>query len=139
MDQNIKELVKSCNNCAMQRSLPPIAPLHCWPWVNQPMKRVHTNFADIWQVHVAIDVHSKWIEAIPLHSATATTTISALTFFLNFGIPEEIMTDNGPQFVAKSFSDFCKSNGIKCSFMPPYHPASNGAAEHAAQVVKQAM
>ena len=101
------------------------------------MKRLHVDFAEIegWQVLVIIDVHSKWIEAVPLRRATAATTVSALqTFFSNFGLPEELVSDNGPQFTAQIFSDFCKFNGIKHSL-----PASNGAAECSVQVVKQGM
>ena len=142
LDQNIEDLVKSCRDCATQRSLPPVAPLHSWPWANQPMKRLHIDFAEIegWQVLVIIDVHSKWIEAVPLQKATAATAVSALqTFFANFGLPEEMVSDNGSQFTSQAFSDFCKHNGIKHSFTPPYHPASNGAAERSVQVVKQAM
>ena len=60
-------------------------------------------------------------------------------FFVNFGFPEEIVTDNGPQFTAQTFSDFCKAKGIKHMFTPPYHPSSNGAADHSVQVVKQAI
>ena len=38
-------------------------------------------------------------------------------------------SDIGPQFIAQQFQEFCKCNGIKHSRTPPYHPASNGAAE----------
>ena len=40
----------------------------------------HIDFAEIegFQVLVIIDVHSKWIEATPLHSATVTTTSERL-------------------------------------------------------------
>ena len=142
IDQNIEDIVKSCRECAAQRSLPPVAPLHSWPWANQPMKRLHVDFADIegWQVLVIVDVHSKWIDAVPLRRATAATTIGALQkFFSNFGLPKELVSDNGPQFTAQTFSDFCKLNGIKHSLIPPYHPASNGAAERSVQVIKQGM
>ena len=50
-----------------------------------------------------------------------------------------MVTDNGLQFAARTFPDICKSNGIKYSFTPLYHPASIGATEQAVQVVKQAM
>ena len=83
MDSNIEEVVRSCNECAAQRGLPPVAPLHSWPWANQPMKWLHIDFAEIegLQVLIIIDVHSKWIEAKPLHTATAATTIHQNIFF----------------------------------------------------------
>ena len=110
IDQDI-EVVRTCENCAAQRSLPPKAPLHSWPWTNRPMQRIHIDYAEIegYQVLVIIDIHSKWIEAIPLRTATAATTIDALRrFFASFGLPEEIISDNGPQFVAIEFVTFCK-------------------------------
>ena len=80
IDQDIEEVVRTCENCAVQRSLPPKAPLHSWPWANRPMQRIHIDYAEIegYQVLVIIDIHSKWIEAIPLKTATAATTIEAL-------------------------------------------------------------
>ena len=141
IDQDIEEVVRTCENCAVQRSLPPKAPLHSWPWANRPMQIIHIDYAEIegYQVLVIIDIHSKWIEAIPLKTATAATTIEALRkFFANFGLLEEIISDNGPQSVATDFSTFCRQNGIKNMHTPPYHPASNGAAERVVQVIKQA-
>ena len=86
MDCDIEQIVRSCKECVMQHSLPPIAPLHSWPWANQPMKWLHINFAEIegFQVLVVINVHSKWIEVVPLHSVTAATTIQTLTTFFSF-------------------------------------------------------
>ena len=141
LDQDIEEIVRTCKDCAAQRALPPKAPLHSWPWANRPMQRIHIDYAEIegHQVLVIVDIHSKWIEAIPLKVATATTTIGVLRrFFASFGLPEEIISDNGPQFVATEFVTFCTKNGIKNMRTPPYHPASNGAAEQAVQSVKQA-
>jgi len=67
------------------------------------------------QVLVIIDSHSKWIGAVPLHSATTSTTVEALkAFFANFGLPEEIVSDNGPQFTSQDFCIFCGNTGIKC-------------------------
>ena len=142
MDKDIEGVVTSCQSCAAQRSLPPVAPLHTWPWASHPMQCIHIDFASIeqFQVLVIIDSHSKWIEAIPLWSATASTTVDALRiFFASFGLPTEIVSDNGPQFTAQDFKDFCVNNGIKQTLIPPYHPATNGAAERAVQVVKQAV
>ena len=49
------------------------------------------------------------------------------------------MSDNRPRFVSHDFSNFMKMNGIKHTLTPPYHPASNGAAECYLQIVKQAL
>ena len=142
LDLDVERIVRNCQECARQRNLPPVSPLHSWPWANMPMKRIHIDFAEIegYQVLVIIDVHSKWIEAIPLCQATTATTLQALQkFFANFGLPEEIVSDNGPQFTATDFAEYCRNKGIKHTRTPPYHPASNGAAERSVQVVKQAM
>ena len=77
-----------------------------------------------------MDTHSKWIDAVPLQIATTTTTMNVLRqFFASFGLPEELVSDNGPQFTSQDFKVFCLNNGIKHMLTPPYHPASNGAAE----------
>ena len=48
--------------------------------------------------------------------------------FANHGLPEELVSDNGPQLASSEFALFMKQNGIKHTLVPPYHPASNGAA-----------
>jgi len=69
--------VGSSSNCAC---LPPSVPFHYWPWENKPIKRFHIDFASIdnLQVLVVLDSHSKWIEAIPIQTATTSTTVEAL-------------------------------------------------------------
>jgi hypothetical protein len=45
---------------------------------------------------VLVEAHSKWLDVIPMKTATAQTTIQRLrTVFANLGIPE---SNNGPQF-----------------------------------------
>ena len=41
-----------------------------------------------------------------------------------------------PQFTFEDFESFSKSNGIKHTRCAPYHPSSNGAAEHFKQALR---
>jgi transposase InsO family protein len=59
--------------------------------------------------------------------------------FASYGIPEELISDNGPQFTAKDFAGFCSANGIRHILTPAYHAASNGAAERSVQVIKSSL
>ena len=52
---------------------------------------------------------------------------------------EEIVADNGPQFVTGEMKDFLKANGVCLCLSSPYHPASNGQAERAVRTFKEDM
>ena len=89
---------------------------------------------------VVVDAHSKWPEVIPVSSTTSSSTIEVLRdLFARFGIPEQIVSDNGTQFVSEEFQAFIKSNGIRHITSAPYHPATNRLAERAVQTFKQAL
>ena len=77
-----------------------------------------------------IDAFSKWPEIHEMNSTTAEATISKLKqTFAAQGLPERIISDNGPQFTARQFDEFCKFRGIVHSTIAPYHPRSNGEVE----------
>ena len=141
MDQQIEEAVKACPECQQSQSSPPVAPLCSWQWPTRPWSRIHIDFAgpmDNLTFLVIVDAHSKWIEVVKMNSTTATATIQALrTTFSRFGIPQSIVSDNGPQFTSSEFAEFCHLNGIRHVRVPPYHPSSNGLAEHAVQTFKK--
>ena len=89
---------------------------------------------------VVIDSHSKWIEVKHMSSITTERTIDELRLiFATHGLPEEVVSDNGPQFTSTEFAEFMRKNGIKHTLVPPYHPQSNGAAERSVRVVKDAL
>ena len=143
MDKNIEELSKSCDGCARSQPDPLKAPLHPWNWPEKPWQRIHIDYAGPFlgsMFLVIVDAHSKWAEIIPTSSATSASSICILTsLFARFGLPEHLVSDNGPQFTSEEFSSFLRSNGVKHIFSPPYHPATNGLAERMVKTFKQAM
>ena len=89
---------------------------------------------------VAIDSHSKWIEAFPTNGATSQVVIElSRTLFAQFGIPEVVVTDNGPCFFSEEFETFMVTNGVKHTTSAPYHPSTTGLAERAVQTVKKGL
>jgi transposase InsO family protein len=87
---------------------------------------------------VMIDYFSRWIEVVSLSTTTAAACISKLKdFFERFGIPIELVSENGPQFTAVEFQTFADSYGFTHVTSSPYLPNANGAAERAVQTSKR--
>ena len=137
MDQEIERVVQQCTHC---QPSPPLAPLQPWSWPTRPWSRLHVDYAGPMagkMFLVVIDAHTKWIEVFPMNTATSFTTIQRLRqLFAQFGIPDSIVSDNGPQFASAEFDNFCRLNGIVHTKVAPYHPSSNGLAERAVKIFK---
>ena len=56
--------------------------------------------------------------------------------FARFGLPQQVVSDNGPQFTSEQFSHFMAVNGVKHIRTSP---SSNGAAERLVQTVKRGL
>jgi transposase InsO family protein len=144
MDREIEECAKKCEGCQKVQNKPAVAPLHPWQWPAEPWRRIHLDFAGPFRgrmFFLAMDAHSKWPEICEMSTSTSTAlTIKELRkWFAAYGFPEQVVTDNGPQFSSEEFSTFMKMCGIKHLRCSPYHPASNGAVERLVQSFKRAM
>ena len=143
LDNDIEHHVKNCQPCQTVRNSPPSAPLHPWLWPTRPWQRVHVDFAGPFQGKMfllVVDAHSKWPEVVNMTTTSAQCTIEELCrMFASYGIPEQLVSDNGPQFVSGCFEEFMKMNGVKHIKCTPYHPSSNGAVERLVQTFKNFM
>ena len=113
--------------------------LTLWKWPVKPWERIHIDFfkKDKSTFLIVVDAYSKWLGVIPMTSTTSLRTIEVLcSLFARYGLPEEVVSDNGLQLVSEEFSQFMKQNGVKFTRVPPYHPASKGAAERSVQTTK---
>nr|XP_061835653.1 uncharacterized protein K02A2.6-like [Nerophis lumbriciformis] len=143
LDAAIEEKAKSCSACQKLRNLPQLAPLHPWDWPEEPWQRVHVDFAGPLENHmflVVIDAHSKWPEVAVMKSTSSERTIEELrSIFSRNGLPQQLVSDNGPQLVSEEFKAFMEENGIQHIKSAPYHTATNGLAEKFVQALKKAL
>jgi len=114
-----------------------------WVWPTMPWQQIHVDFAGPFmgrQFLIVVDAHSKWPEVIEMKTTMASATIRELRqLFSSYGLPEQLVSDSGPQFTSTEFEAFLKSNGIKHTCSAPYHPSSNRLAERFVQTFNRAM
>ena len=55
-----------------------------------------------------------------MSSTTTERTIDKFRLiFATHGLPEEVVSDNGPQFTSTEFAEFMRKNSIKHTLVPP--------------------
>jgi hypothetical protein len=92
-----------------------------------PLKKAKGGFTHIF---IAMDKFTKWIEVKPTASITAVKIMAFIKEIMyQFGVPNNIITDNGTQFTTREFKDFCADSGIKNNYASVSHTQSNGQVE----------
>ncbi|KAG7583508.1 Ribonuclease H domain [Arabidopsis suecica] len=113
------------------------APYPFMRWSMDIIGPLHRSTRGAQYLLVLTDYFSKWIEA----EAYASIKDSAVNTFIwkniicRHGVPYEIVTDNGPQFISHEFEAFCSDWGIKVSYSTPRYPQGNGQAEAANKTI----
>ena len=79
----------------------------------------------------AIDYFSRWTEAFPIRNQEAATVAKVLVeqVFVRFGVPLQILSDQGPNFESGLFQEVCRLLGIDKVRTSPYQPRTNGMIE----------
>ena len=84
-----------------------------------------------------VDYYSKFIEVRKIKSLSSNSVIKKLKkVFRHQGIPETIVSDNGPEFSSNEFKNFSKEWSFHHVTSSPRNPQSNGQVERAIQTVK---
>ena len=80
------------------------------------------------------------VHHLPPGQSNANKIISLLKeMFSEYGIPEVLHYNNGPQYASAQFTDFCISWGISHKTSSPHYPQSNGFAEACVKSVKHTL
>ncbi|XP_011167523.1 uncharacterized protein K02A2.6-like [Solenopsis invicta] len=106
IDSGIDSLVKSCTSCTVNRDNPAVAPLHPWSIPERAWQRLHIDLAgpflnNMWLI--MIDAYSKWPEIYKLGKDLLSAHViqGIQESIARYGIPNTIVSDNGPQFVSQ--------------------------------------
>ena len=89
---------------------------------------------------VTVDKLSKLVHTIPTSDTVTSEGIARLFrdhVWKHHGLPDQIISDRGPQFVSNFMRELNKLLGIHTSPSTAYHPQSNGQTERANQEVEQ--
>ena len=141
IDEDIENLVKSCEPCQLNRNDPEKHSSHTWQYPSKPWERIHFDFCGPFRnpmYLIVVGAYSKWPEVIRMSFSTSTSeTIKVLlSLFARHGLPDKLVSDNGPQFTSDEFKEFMLNCGILHIKTAPYHPQTNGEAERFVQTFK---
>nr|GEV36236.1 reverse transcriptase domain-containing protein [Tanacetum cinerariifolium] len=142
MHRDARDMIRKCNDCQIHHPITrsPHQPLTSirapWPfykWGIDIAGPFPEGSSKVKFLIVAMDYFTKWIEA----KAVATITGGQVKKFVwdnivcRFGLPGEIVSDNGKQFSDNPFKDWCDKLNITQRFASVKHPQSNGLVERA--------
>lgn len=138
MMTQIKEMVDKCRTCRVH-SPTPVEPLQPSTLPERPWQRLGADLFELGgkQYLLVVDYYSRWVEVRHLSSLSATATVESLKSILCIhGIPDCLISDNGPQFASREFVEFATSYGFTHMTSSPRYPQANGEAERAVKTVK---
>ena len=138
---DVANFCRTCHTCQMvgKPSIHiPVAPLHPIPAFGEPFSKViidcvgplpKTRRGSQYMLTIMCAA-TRFPEAIPLRNIKAETIATALIkFFTIFGLPKEIQSDQGSNFMSRVFQQLIYRIGAKQIISSAYHPESQGALE----------
>ncbi len=138
----VKTFCKKCHLCAINKDNPapnsaPLLPISTIGLV--PFDKVAIDILGPFPTAVdgsnylvvLQDYFTKWPEAIALKTVESDAIQNWLLSDVipRYGVFNELVTDQGVQFISRSFQDFCKNLGIKHKTTSPFHPQTDGMVE----------
>ncbi|KAF0303201.1 uncharacterized protein FJT64_024775 [Amphibalanus amphitrite] len=142
INREVEELCRSCERCQhsdavlSQRARPaPMQPVdlpdRAWSKLGMDIVGpINGAPATARYAITLIDYRSKWAEVCLTSSTETEDVIKFLsTVWAKEGYPDEIVTDNGPQFTSREFTAYLAARGVKHTKSSVYWPRGNSAVE----------
>lgn len=145
---DVSDYCRSCDVCQLGVPKGRITkvPLVSIPPLDVPFKRVAIDFIGPLPVTdeknryilTLVDYATRYPEAVALKNQEAETVAEALMgIFSRVGIPEEMLSDQGSNFMSSLMTEVCRLLKVKKMVSSVYHPQANGLCEKMNGVLKR--
>ena len=143
INSDIDKYTKECSSCQEHRRSQTREPLIQHEVPSRPWQVLGTDlFHFNGENHLIVaDYYSKFfvVRKVPT-PCTSTAVVNLLAeLFAEHGIPEKVVSDNGPQYDCEKFRTFSHTWGFNHTTSSPRYPQSNGFIERTIQTVKNTL
>ena len=142
MHADITQNIQNCETCQMYESKQQKETMIPHEVPDRPWAKVGTDLCsfDGNDYLVTVDYFSNFWEIDFLENTKPTTVIRKLrALFARYGIPDTVVSDNGPQFSCEEFATFAADWEFDHVTSSPTYAQSNGKAEQAVKSAKRLM
>ncbi|XP_021346504.1 uncharacterized protein K02A2.6-like [Mizuhopecten yessoensis] len=142
MYSDIEKFVSECDTCNTHSSDQRKEPLIHHEVCQRPWQKVGIDIFTLNQKDflLTVDYFSSFFEVDRLHDKTAKEIVGKVrSHFARHGIPDTVVTDNGPPFGSNDFAAFAQCYEFEHITSSPLYPQSNGKVENAVKVAKSLM
>lgn len=141
LNADVTRFCRSCDICQRTVAKGKVAnvPLGKMPVIDTPFDRVAVDIVGPIQpvtdkknryILTLVDYATRYPEAEPMKDIHAETVAETLVnMFTRVGIPREILSDQGSQFMSAVMKEVCRLLSVKQLVTTPYHPMCNGLVE----------
>ena len=150
MGKMVTDYVRGCAICQQMKinthpTVPPLKPIQAKRTL--PFATVNMDFitdlpaANGYTAILVIVDHdcTKAVKLIPCDKSVTALQTAQLYFdhvYRHYGLPEQIISDRGPQFASHVFQELCNLTGIRSTMSTAYHPQTDGQAERTNQEIE---
>ena len=148
ISNDVRQYVDGCISCKIGKATPNRREgfLQLFP-VHKPFEIVHMDIVGPLPVTrsgnryilTIMDRYSRLVKLVPLPITTASCICLAFrdNWILQFGVPDNVLTDRGSYFTGLLFRVLSKIFGFDLKFTTSYHPKTNGRLERFHRYLKE--
>ena len=129
MATELKDYISTCDVCLAHRRTPCKEPLLQHEFPDRPWSKVGIDLCEFQgrTLLVMVDYYSNFMEVERI-TKTTTSGVSKILMdmFSRYGVPDQVMSDNGPQFSSAEFRSFATEWGFECITASPRYPNQMG-------------